>query len=334
MSISYKWPTKVKLQTNPPGVQQALFVENRTKQQVQTTTQDTTMQLGIATVCMYFVTLFWIYGTSYARTSDFRPWTWLRSLLNWIAEMKFNGKVYGVSDALNKLTTDEYTVLHTLSDSFQHCSKPMTAIFAFTLIGLLTSLYLSQNFGDIEDSKRIIPIIANFLILLTWVLFFYIYPGRDAHIPIAFVCLAATLINAYLVMYLYVEYYTGDLIDSLTTLSWVIIGFSLFSAIVMIASNTTNNRWNGFEWTKKRAEGIKVGTGWFQSKDWVEWRKIMLIKFNIGTQLIAISEALVLIAFGAFLIIVTQMPPLPPADSLECTITPGTNIGVTSGVGS
>jgi hypothetical protein len=280
MKVSYKWP----ITSNAlPSEQQALFVSKTNNNQVSTSANP----VGIATVVCYFITLLYIYGSSWAKMhKDIFPNVFKR----FIKEGE-------------QITEPIY--IHTLSDSFQHCEKRVTTILVLLLLALLTGLYTSQNLSDTNSPMRNAVIAMNYLIFLTWFLFFFIWPAEKAHMPIAFITLMAVILNASFVMILYEEYFSGDVINSVRDITYVIIAFALFAMLVMAISSFINE---GFGNIVQKFKGTNFGE--------------KFAKFKLGTQFIAICEILCLISFGIFMVYIIQLPPLPPVGSLSCSMAP------------
>src|SRR6185369_9902638 len=97
-----------------------------------------------------------------------------------------------------------------------------------------------------SDPKRA-PIIAfNYVIVLCWFLFLYIFPSKDvgkgvqkislAHLFLAFCVLASIIINSFLLSDLYSEYYEEKDTKPLSGIGYALVSLIVLAGLTMIFS--------------------------------------------------------------------------------------------------
>jgi hypothetical protein len=265
-SYSYKWPT-IKQGSN---VQQALL-NKQTQQEVETSPQ--TLGIGITTVIFYFLTFIYIYGSGAINNNNITSFE------------SFKNKVI---TSIKDLTIFN---LNTLSSSFEKSERIGTTMCLIVFLALLQSLFSYQNIYS-NDMKRA-PIVAfNYVIILCWLLFLYIFPSNKdskgtktsiGHLLLAICVLISVIINCFLVANLYSDYFSQSDIEPLTGIGYALVLVALVSGIGMM--------FNG-----------KYNTTFTHS-------------------FVAYTEMGCLVLFGIFLIIFIQFPPLP-SDQLSCVLIP------------
>lgn len=283
MKISYKWPTVSKSN----GAQQAILTNRKTEEKVSTSEQ--TLGIGIAAVVFYYMSLVYIYGSSIVKINEIDGmksfWTFIKSCIK-------DGSIFH---------------LNTLSSSLQNAERIGTTVCLVLFLALLQGLFSYQNVYS-DDPKRA-PIIAfNYLIVLCWFLFLYIFPYKQvangikktskSHLFLAFCVLASIIINCFLLGNLYGEYYEENDVKSLTDIGYALVALAVFSGLTMLVNIDSISNY-----------GKKLGftrLGFFSH------------------EAVAYSEMCCLILYGIFMILFIQFPPLPSAQ-LSCVMVPNTS---------
>jgi hypothetical protein len=273
MEFNYKWPT-----TNKQGdKQQILLVDKRSQQEL--STSDKTLGIGISAVIFYFFTLLYVYVTAVMGQARANKST---------ADITYYGlfKNLGFNSILN---------LNTLSTSFQYSEKIGTSICILVCLALLQGIFAFQNIYATDVNGGTI-IAFNYIIIMCWLLFLFVFPRNEkglshSHLAVAFCMLASLIINCFLVVMLYREYFDDNSIKPLSDISYILVGFLLANILVM-----------GLSMIKESSYPI-IG---------------QLHKLG---RLVPWTELVSLILFGVFLILFIQFPPLPNAH-LSCTMVP------------
>ncbi len=283
MKFNYKWPT-----AGVQDVQQQILVNKKSGQEVNTS--DQTIAIGSATIVFYFLTLTYIYGSA---------------LFNQFVAAKhidISGSVYNVFKTFTGQFKNEPSTffrLNTLSASFEHSEKIGTTLFVVIFMALLQALFSYQNIYS-TDPKRS-PIIAfNYIIILCWLLFMFIFPSRTVgklqltswpHTFLAFCVLLSLIINCFLIANLYSDYFDEKAIEPLTGIGYAIIGAAIFALISMMFNAISDWYPTIYKWTHS----------------WV-----------------ALAEILCLVLYGIFMIMFIQFPPVPDG-RLSCVLVPESN---------
>lgn len=277
MKFSYKWPS---ISSNTP--QQAIFTNKKTNKEVHTSNE--TLSIGIATALFYFFTIIYIY-VSGAINNNSIPFS-----IN--SPKEFISSMMGVKEAVVKSIKDlSIFNLNTLSSSFKGSERIGTTVCLMIFLALLQTLFSYQNIYS-NDIKRAPVIAFNYVIILCWFLFLYIFPSKmigkqekssKAHLFLAICALVSIIINCFLLANLYSEYFDEKTIEPLSGIGYALVAFLLFSGITMICN-------------------VHIGG-------------------HLAHEAVAYSEMICLILFGIFLILFTQFPPLP-SDQLSCVMIP------------
>ncbi len=260
MKTSYKWNV---VSNSKKDQLQSIYVNKKTKEQISNSEQ--TLGIGITTVIFYFFTFLYIYGSAI------------------INKEHINLDNFG-KKLTNGIRTGEILNLNTLSGSFQNCERIGTIIFIITFLALLQGLFAFQNINT-NDIKRAPIIVFNYVIILCWLLFMFIFPSHKngktsmSHLFLAFCVLASVVINCFLIGDLYTQYFDG--IESLVGINYALITFALFAGLIMM---------------------INGGIG------------------GLARSAVAYSEMACLVLFGIFMIFFILLPPLP-SGQLACVIT-------------
>jgi len=283
MKFTYKWPSV----STQPVAQQALLINKKTHQEASPTQQT----LAVGTVCaiVYFFTLLYIYGS--ALVNEFMHKKNINNT-SIFSEFKkapllfFKGKY------------DTAFPLNTLSSSFEDSERIGTTICVIIFLATLQGFFSCQNIYS-TDPKRAIIIAFNYLIVLCWLLFLYIFPYKkgtkkpsNAHSFLAFCILSALIINCFLIINLYTEFFDEYALSPLSGITYAIVGFAVFAVVVMILNNYSTTP-----------------------------VKSSFISFKFTHPAVAMCEMACLVLFGVFLIIFTQYPPIP-SDQLSCVMIP------------
>ena len=225
-------------------------------------TSDQTVAIGSATIIFYFLTLAYIYGSALYKNS--------------------NGKLE----------------LYTMSKSFEYSEKIGTTIGVVVFMALLQTLFSYQNIYS-NDPKRSTIIAFNYLIILCWLLFMFIFPstkvsvmndGKNVfkevaspqHSFLAFCVLASLIINCFLIVNLYNDYFDEKALESLMGIGYAIVAASILAIITMIVN------------AKNKGDAHLF---------------------------VAFAELSCLILFGIYLIFFIQYPPVP-SNQLSCVLLP------------
>ncbi len=170
--------------------------------------------------------------------------------------------------------------LNTFSTSFQNCEKIGSTIFLFIFLGLLQGLFAAQGFYK-KDIINIIILVLNYIIILCWVLFMFVFPyTKDGNISkthsliAAFVILIMT-INCWLTYDRYSQYYKD--LDNLFSINVVLTLLAGLAGFFMIT------------------HGI----------------------FKTSIKYVAFFELITLLIFVLFLVFFTQLPVIP-SEELKC----------------
>jgi hypothetical protein len=270
MKIPYKWPN-----ISQTSGQQTLFMNKKTKQEV--STNDQTLGIGIATIIFYFLMIFYIYISGAINQNGIKTF----------------------SDFLDKIKDFRPSKLNTLSSSFEFSEKIGTTICLIVFLALLQGIFSFQNIYS-NDFKRA-PIIAfNYVIILCWLLFMFIFPSKivnstiktsSIHFFLAFCVLTAIIINCFLVSNLYSEYFELKDLEPLNGIGYALVGLVLFAGITMIFNTLSDI--DKFNW---------------------------ILKYTHSG--VAYAELCCLILFGVFMVIFIQLPPLPSDQQLSCVMVP------------
>lgn len=256
MKISYKWPIVANAQSN---AQHSIFTNKQNNEQVSSSSQ--TLNIGIATIIFYILTFAYIYITAINNQKK-------------SPDLKFK-PMFG---------------LNTLSTSFEYSEKVGTTILLMIFLALIQGLFSSQNIYS-DDLKRA-PIIAfNYVIVLCWLLFMFVFPHKSGdkekvsltHFFLAFCVLGSLIINCFLIVNSYSEYYNENDLTPLIGINYSLVAVALIAGLTMIC--------NGFIGKKMTGFGV------------------------------AISEMICLILFCVFMILFIQFPPLP-TNQLACVMIP------------
>lgn len=268
MKVEYKWPivkNKTHVQNN---LNQAALINQKTGNIVENSKQTTAV--GTTTVIFYLLMLLYIYITGALSDTGNIKSDFLGILLNSIK----NGK---------------FLKLNTLSISLQHSERIGTTILLVCFLATLQTLFASQNMY-IGDDKRSLIVAFNYIIVLCWLLFLYIFPSKTigkkettstAHAFLVFCIMLSIIINSFLIIDLYSVYYDAKSLESLKIITYIIVFFCILCGLVMLFTN--------------------IFTNFMES--------IMIAYF----------ELICLILFGIFLIIFIQFPPLP-SNELSCVM--------------
>ena len=134
---------------------------------------------------------------------------------------------------------------------------------------------------------------------MCWLLFLFIFPytkvtvgtkeqllTSKTHSFLAFCVLAALIINCFLIVNLYDEFFDQDALAPLSGIGYAIVAAAGFAVVVMIINNFSSD--SAFKYTHS---------------------------------MVALCEMACLVLFGVFMIMFTQYPPIP-SDQLSCVMIP------------
>jgi len=251
MKFIYKWPLSSQSSGQSPG-QSNILVNTQNNQSQQPTTQ--TQIIGSFTGIAYLGMLMYIYYSAMKNKS-------------------------------NKSTF----YLNTLSTSFQYSEKIGTTIGIFIFLALLQGLFSSQ--GIYNTNPKCAAIIAfNYVFVLCLLLFMFIFPegnGEIGHGVIALFVLCSLIINCFLLLNIYSDYYNDDSLLPLSIIVYMMVG----SAILTVLCFT----------------GYTI----------ISWKmKKYVNEMHLG---VACSELICLLLYSAFIFVYMQFPAVPQVQ-LNCTI--------------
>ncbi len=262
MKFNYKWPI-----VSNTTAQQAIL-NKQTNQEVSTSTQ--TLGIGITTVIFYFITIFYIYSSG-AINKQKIP---LNNVMN---------------ETISAFKNRSIFYLNTFSGSCQNTEKIGTTVLLVIFLALLQGLFSSQNISG-SDMKRATIVAFNYVIVLCWLLFLYIFPDKNTstqHLILAIFVLVSLIINCFLIANLYNDYFDEKTIEPLVAISYTMVSFAGIAGGFMLLNAYFNNS----------------------------------LKYLNTHTAVAYTEMSCLILFGIFMIIFIQFPPLP-TNQLSCVMIP------------
>ena len=287
MKVNYKWPI---IQNQNNQINQQILVNNQINQQIlvnkksgqEVLVSNQSIEIGTATIVFYFLNFFYIYGSAL-----FNEFISKKKVSSFFTEFKKN--------------PGGFFKLNTLSTSFEESNKVGTTIVIIIFMALLQGLFSSQNIYS-TDPKCSSIIAFNYLIVLCWLLLMFIFPYKSvgnikqtswSHAFVAFCILLSLIINCFLIVNLYSEYFDDMSIKPLIQIGYAIVGASIFSILSMVANAASD----------------------ITSLDFL---------FSKTHLLVALSELLCIILYGVFLILFIKFPPIPNA-SLSCILVPNSS---------
>lgn len=280
--MNYKWPSvSSESRDIKERVQQAISIVNKKTNQMVSTTPET-IGIGSACIVFYFLTLLYIYGSAVIIKSKI---------------LKKNKSIFAFFKEFKMLKGKEKPTLNTLSTSFEYSERIGTTVCLIIFLALLQGLFSSQNIYS-TDPRRASIIAFNYIIVMCWLLFLYIFPSvkvekvaHISHIHFLLACcvLGSLIINCFLVIDLYSDYFDDKSIEPLKVASYVIVGAAVIAAISM-------------------GINFKVWTSFPSLGSWTSFA-------------VAACELICLIFFGIFLILFIQYPPVPD-EKLSCILVP------------
>jgi hypothetical protein len=199
---------------------------------------------------------------------------------------RWNGDISFIPQIINKSVKG-----FTMSEAFEHCHKESSTIFIILFLALLQALYTEQNFSY-EDPKRIAVIAMNYLVLIGWLSLYFVLRDQKSHYFVAILVLICTLVNTLMVTELYNENYDKSELDMINYPCYILIAIYLTLCLIFILS----------------------GIYYFSYKSTTQISRLI-------TGTIGIFEITSIILFGIFIVIFSQLPPLPNNQNLVCSYT-------------
>jgi len=250
-----KWPI-----VSRPKIQNAFFrhVDEDNLKISPIETSNETIAIGCSTAVVYLLLYLYIYYTAYIVMRD------------------------------EKISRNLIT---TASESFQYCEKIGTTVLIILFLGLLQGLFSKQNFYK-NDNRRISIIAVNYVIVMCWILFFFIWPDKNKeynkpHFILAFIVLILVIYNAVVITDIYTDCYNRDDLNDIYIICYIIIGAFCFCILSVIIH---------FVCIHFKITGILSATSSF----------------------VALCEICCLFLFGIFLIFFSILPPLLNRQDLVC----------------
>jgi hypothetical protein len=202
------------------------------------------LSIGISTSVIYILTLSYIYITAVRKKYDF----------------------------------------NTFSISFENCEKIGTTIFLIVFLALLQGLFASQGIYTKTDTKKAIIIAFNYIIILCWILFMFVFPKYGDRISmlhsfIAFFVIFCFVANCWLTYALYNEYFNKEDTNAM-----------LYSNIIMSI--------------------LAIVAGFFMATHYF---------LNTSIKFVAFFEFITLFSYVIFNTVFMMLPPIPDAN-LVCKI--------------
>jgi hypothetical protein len=195
--MKYKWPKADNQQLKQQLKQQIL--NKKTEEDVDVKVES--LGTGIASVIMYFCSIFFIYISAIKNDS-------------W----KFK--------------------LNTLSYSLEKSNKSIVILLLMIFLALLQIFFSFQNI-DVKNPKRAPVVAFNFVIITCILLLTVIFSNEKkkvviSHFMIAFCTIIALIINCFLISLTYEDYFFKKDIEPLNIISYIIFGVASIAGLLML----------------------------------------------------------------------------------------------------